>query len=145
MARLDEATTHVAAEMVRDTVVIRSKSQQTVAGLPVYYGGRPEFRGKVVQDDSGRAILVGALEQSVLPAMVNIVGALLAACLAMAGAALLVSGDLGGIAALGFAALTGLAVLAGALMIQRLSAIDEQTIKAALLAISEEKLPSTGR
>ena len=69
----------------------------------------------------------------------NIAGALCAAFIATAGAMLLLSGDLVGIAALFFAALTGLAVLAGALMIQRLSAIDEKTIKAALLAISEER------
>jgi hypothetical protein len=139
VGRLNEATTDVVAIMDRDTLVIRPKSQLLVAGMPVYYGRRPEFSGQVVRDDSGSLILAGAIKQSDLPAMVNIVGALFAAFIAMVGAATLLAGDSAGIVSLAFAALAGLAVLASHLMIRRLSGIDEQTIQAALRAISAER------
>lgn len=134
--RLNDASIHVAAQMDRDVVVVRPTSQPTIAGMAVHYGGRPQFRGKVIADD-GRPILVGAVERSMLPATFSIVGGLLAAVIAVAGVMLLLSGDVSGIAALLFGALTGLAVFANTVLIQRLSRIDEATIKAALAAISE--------
>jgi hypothetical protein len=103
VARLNETGANVAADVDHDMVVVRPETQPMVAGMPVYYGSRPVFRGKVLQDDSDRAILVGAIEQSALTAMVNIVGAVFAAFIALLGAMLLMSGDLAGIAALAFA------------------------------------------
>jgi hypothetical protein len=123
--------------MDRDTLVIRPKSQPLVAGMPVYYGRRPEFNGQVLHDDSG-LILAGAIKQPDLPAMVNVVGALFAAFIAIVGAATLIAGDATGIVSLAFAALAGLALLASHLMIRRLSSIDEQTIQSALRAVSAE-------
>jgi hypothetical protein len=92
--------------------------------------------GQLVLDDRGGAVLVGAIKQPDLPALVAIAGGLLAAFIALVGAATLLAGDTAGIVSLAFATITAGAVLGSYRTIRRLSTIDEQTIKTALRAIS---------
>jgi hypothetical protein len=139
VARLNDSGGLVLARMDADVLVVRPTRPPTVAGMPAYYGARPVFRGKVNQEASGDVVLKGVVQHSGLPVLFTVGGGLFAAFGAMIGAAILVSGDLTGLAAILFAAVTGGALLTGTLLLGRLSKVDEQTIMTALRAISVDK------
>jgi hypothetical protein len=138
VARLNETRGLAEALLDGDILVIRPTRQPMMAGMPVYYDGRPEFRGKLMPEAGGRVILRGFVQHSRLPAFFNLVGGLVAAFGAMFGATMLLSGDLTGVAVILGAAITGVAALVGTVLFRRLSRMDEQAIMSALRAIADD-------
>ena len=131
----------VAAHLDGDALVVRPRRQPMVAGMPVYYSGRPEFRGRLTRDDNGQPILSGSVQQSDLLVVFTVIGGVFAAFIALIGSALITSGDLSGVVVVLFAAVFGIAIFATAVMQGRLSTKDEQTIMAAIGWISEDRAP----
>jgi hypothetical protein len=138
VARLNDADGLVAARLDGDALVIRPRRQPMVAGMPVYYSGRPEFRGRLTRDDNGQPILSGSVQQSDLLVVFTVVGGVCATFIALIGSALIASGDLSGVVVVLFAAVFGVALLGTAVMQGRLSTKDEQSIMTAIGEISED-------
>ena len=137
VARLNDADGLVAAHLDGDAIVIRPRRQPMVAGMPVYYSGRPEFRGRLTRDDDGRPILSGSVQRSDLLVVFIVVSGLFAAFGALTGFTLIASGDMSGVAVVLFAAVFGTALFATAVMQGRLSGKDEQTILTAIGRLTE--------
>lgn len=135
--RLNESGGVVAAHLAGDILVVRPVRQPTLGGLPVYYGGRPEFRG-VIEEDPSHVIVRGSLRRSSLPMVLNGIGGSFAAFGALAGVLIVLDGDASGFLTVLFAAMTGVSLLAGTHLLRRLSNADEQAIVAALTAISAQ-------
>jgi hypothetical protein len=145
VTRLNGSGGLVAAHAAGDIVVVRPLRQPSVAGMPVYYDGRPEFRGKLRPEGNGGVVLSGYVQRSGLPVLFNLGAGLVAAFGAMFGASMLLSGDLTGVVVILAAALTGAIAITGAVLFGRLSRMDEQTILAALRAAEEEPEAGTAQ
>jgi hypothetical protein len=110
VARLNDVDGLVAAHLDGDALVVRPRRQPLVAGMPVYYDGRPEFRGRLTRDDNGRLFLSGSVRQSDLLVVFTVIGGLFATFVALLGSALIASGDLSGVVVVLFAAVSGTAL-----------------------------------
>lgn len=140
VARLNESGGRVSARIDGEHVVIRPRAQPTVAGMPVYYSGRPSFRGKVHATGDGQAALTGWLDESFVGAVVFLLGAgAFAAFGGLLGVALVVSGDPRGLALLAVVAVTGVGLVAGAGLSIRMSNRDRATLMAAIRSLELEE------
>lgn len=138
VARLNNSEGMVAAHIDGDAFVVRPRRQPMVAGMPAYYSGRPEFRGRLTRDDDGRLLLSGSVQRSDLFVVWAVVAGVLAAFVALIGSAVVASGDLPGVAVVLFAAVIGAALVGTAVMQGRLSTKDEQSIMTAIGSITED-------
>ncbi|HEV8281270.1 MAG TPA: hypothetical protein VGQ02_05395 [Candidatus Limnocylindrales bacterium] len=138
VARHNESGGLVSAHLDGEILVVRPTRQPMVARMPIYYSGRPEFRGKLDRQSNGQVILKGFVQHLGSPVLFNILGGILAPFGAAFGAAIVLSGDLTGVVLILVAAFTGAALFASSVLIGRLSRMDEQTIMTALRAIADE-------
>ena len=145
VARLNESGGSVAAHLDQDVIVIRPNRQPTLAGMPAYYTGRPEYRGRLDHDGGGVVTLSGAVHHSGIPLLVSLVGGFMASLGALLGSMIIISGDVtGAVVIVGFVVI-GTMVTLGGFLFRRLSAMDEQAILAVLRSMSDEpEAPSDG-
>lgn len=64
VARLNHSDGLVVARLDGDQIVLRPSRQPTVGGMPAYYAGRPEFRGRLTQESDGGLTLSGVVRHS---------------------------------------------------------------------------------
>jgi len=139
ISRLNASDGLVSAHVVDGILVIRPRRQPTMAGMPAYYNGRPEFRGALRAESHGPLILKGSVRRSDLPTLFMLLGGVLAVLGATTGAAIVLGGDPTGALLIIISALCGVGVVAGAVLIGRLSVEDERSIIKAIRAITNEE------
>jgi hypothetical protein len=134
---LNHSGNRVAAQIHRGELVIQPVGPTLVAGMPAFWTWRPSFRG-VLESPGDGLVLRGSVRSSEASPIALVAGVAVAVMGASAGAFIVLSGDVTGFPAIGFSLIVGAGLIAGATFIRRLSSIDEQTIMAALKAISDE-------
>lgn len=132
----------VSARLDGETLVARPTRQPPVAGLPAYYAGRPEFRGRLVRPDDGRIQIEGYIEQSHLPHLFNAAAGALAVLTALFGVVTAFSGDMAGLIAIVVGAVIGGGVVVTTRLLRLLSSEDRKTISSALFDIADDPNPS---